>query len=90
MDNPTVTFQMPLDHLLEQLTEKLISKMPTVTRAPLPEIIDTAELCKRLAISEPTVIKLRKKKFPHFKLGVLIRYNWPTVVEFLQKKSITP
>ena len=49
------------------------------------EIIDRDELCKRLALSEPTIIRYEKKgKIPRLSIGNSIRYNWPAVVEALE------
>ena len=50
------------------------------------EIIDRGELCKRLAITEPTVIRWEKKgKIPALRIGSNVRYNWPQVIESLSK-----
>ena len=47
--------------------------------------IDTKELCKRLAITEPTVIRWRKKgKIPYLTIGSSIRYDWNAVLTALQ------
>jgi excisionase family DNA binding protein len=58
---------------------------------PLPEQenpIDTKELCKRLAITEPTVIRWRKKgKIPYMTIGSSIRYDWNAVLTALQAQK---
>ena len=80
----------PFDAITERLDDldKKISRLPQIQSAPPAEIIDTTELCKRLALSEPTVIKWRrKKKIPSFKIGSCIRYNWPEVIQFLNKQK---
>jgi hypothetical protein len=52
------------------------------------ELIDREELCRRLAISEPTVIRYEAKgKIPAIHLGAIRRYNWPKVVEALESKG---
>jgi hypothetical protein len=52
------------------------------------EIISRDELCKRLNISPPTAIRWSKKKLiPCFRIGSSIRYNWPKVIEALEKKG---
>ncbi|MBM3887214.1 helix-turn-helix domain-containing protein [Candidatus Dependentiae bacterium] len=54
----------------------------------LTEIIDRRELCKRLAITEPTAIRWSKKgKIPFFRIGKSIRYNWQIVIDTLEKKG---
>ncbi|RQP19920.1 MAG: hypothetical protein EAS52_00820 [Parapedobacter sp.] len=54
-----------------------------------PEIIDSKTLLKRLAISEPTLIRWRQKGIiPYIGLhGSVIRYNWPKVLEALESKK---
>lgn len=53
-----------------------------------PEIIDRAELCKRLNITPPTARLWESKgKLPVIKLGSNIRYNWTAVVEALERKK---
>jgi excisionase family DNA binding protein len=53
------------------------------------EIIDRTELCKRLAITEPTAIRWeKKKKIPAIRIGSSVRYNWHSVVNNLEKKII--
>ena len=50
--------------------------------------IDTKELCKRLAITEPTVIRWRKKgKIPYLTIGSSIRYDWNAVLTALQAQK---
>jgi len=52
------------------------------------EIIDRNELCKRLAITEPTCIRWKKKgKIPCFRIGSSVRYNWQNVIDILEKKG---
>ena len=54
----------------------------------LTEIIDRAELCKRLAITQPTCIRWEKKnKIPCFRIGSSVRYNWATVIQTLENKK---
>lgn len=50
------------------------------------EIISTEELSKRLNISVPTIIRMRKqKKIPYMPCGTAIRFNWHSVVKALEK-----
>lgn len=68
---------------LKSIEDKLMS-IPAITSSVAPEIIDTKELCIRLNISEPTVMKWRlKNKIPFIKVGSTIRYNWPSVVSHI-------
>lgn len=82
----------PFEEILCELKEikNSLANIPQAT-APIPaEIIDTRQLCERLGISEPTAIKWRnKKKIPSFKVGSSIRFNWPSVVMFLESNSKT-
>lgn len=55
------------------------------------QIIDRAELCKRLSITEPTVIRWEKKgKIPCFHVGKSVRYKWEEVIKALEKKGGKP
>ncbi|HLT07972.1 MAG TPA: helix-turn-helix domain-containing protein [Cyclobacteriaceae bacterium] len=52
------------------------------------DIIDGKELMTRLAISEPTLIRWRKRgKVPFMEIGSSIRYDWFKVLEALEKKG---
>jgi|JI6StandDraft_1071083.scaffolds.fasta_scaffold110499_2 hypothetical protein len=52
------------------------------------EIIDGKELIKRLNISEPTLIRWRKKsKIPFLQLGTSLRYDWRKVLNSLEHKN---
>jgi excisionase family DNA binding protein len=49
--------------------------------------ITTKELCAFLAITEPTVIRWKKKgKIPYFRIGSAIRFNLKDVLKALEKK----
>ena len=72
---------------LDQLESKL-SNLPIAAATARPEIINSEELCKRLDISEPTLIAWRKKrKIPFIQEDGIIRYNWPAVVAQLETKK---
>ena len=61
------------------------SDTPTL---PQKEIIDRQVLCKRLDITEPTVIRWEKKGLiPVMKFGGNIRYDWDKVVTALENKK---
>jgi len=78
--NPFETIHEEIKELKRTLIEaKIISP---------PEIIDRAELCKRLGITEPTVIRWEKRKrIPSFRIGSAVRYNWISVVKTLEDQS---
>lgn len=82
MYNPFEVINDKLDNL-----EKMISELQSKPENKIStEIIDRKELCKRLAITEPTAIRWeRKGKIPFFRIGSNIRYNWQSVVNTLEK-----
>ncbi len=50
------------------------------------EVITTKELMARLKLSEPSIIRYRKKgKIPFIQIGNSIRYDWEKVVHALEK-----
>lgn len=80
----------PFDAIMTELQELkgMIQASGKGEGSPAPDIIDGQELCKRLDISEPTLIRWRQKgKIPSFRIGASIRYNWPAVVAHLEKNS---
>lgn len=80
MQNSTDPFDVINDRLIA-LAAKFDALVPA-------EIINRAELCKRLDITEPTVIRWeKKKKIPSFRLGSCVRYNWPNVIKALEGKN---
>jgi hypothetical protein len=55
------------------------------------EIIDGKTLMERLNISEPTLIRWRKKlRIPYLQIGSSIRYDWYKVLNSLEKKKGGP
>lgn len=79
-------FETIVEHLI-RLEEKLsFHNPPSAPQAN--EIITRDELCKRLAITEPTAIRWEKKgKIPAIRIGSNVRYNWPSVIESLEKRK---
>lgn len=76
--------------VLECIKEALQSTSPTsqTDNDAQPEIIDTKTLLSRLDLSEPTVIRYRQKGvIPFLQVGSAIRYNWPKVLEVLEKRK---
>lgn len=79
-----------IDVIMAKLNEidAKLSSMPPGTAAPPAEIINSEELCRRLDISEPTLVSWRrKKKIPFIKIDGVIRYNWPAVISQLETKK---
>ncbi len=80
----------PFDEIFKRF-DGLESKIAEAGNVPIvtpPEIIDRDELCRRLDITEPTVIRWEKKgKIPCFRIGSSVRYNWPVVINVLEGKS---
>jgi hypothetical protein len=75
-----------LEILVENSIRRVLSEQ--IKTEPLCEIIDREELCKRLAITEPTAIRWEKKgKIPCFRIGSSVRYNWLIVLATLEKKG---
>ena len=84
MINPYELIQTQLNSI-----EEKINLITAASQSPIPpkEIIDRKELCKRLAITEPTVIRWEKRgKIPVLHIGNSVRYNWPTVIDALENK----
>lgn len=70
---------------IEQLDSKLtaIEKQQPINESP----IDGSELRKRLGISRPTEINMRRRgKLPFLLVNGNYRYNWQEVVKVLSKK----
>lgn len=82
---PLNEFEILVENSLRRVfTEQTPSTIPTT------EIIDRAELCKRLSITEPTCIRWEKKGvLPCFRIGTSCRYNWVKVLEVLENKKKT-
>lgn len=79
--------EIPYEEILARL-ERIEKKINDQKPFEQVEIIDRAELRKRLKISEPTVIAMeKKKKFPVIRLGTSIRYDWFKVVKSLEKQK---
>jgi excisionase family DNA binding protein len=79
-----------LDILLSRLDqlERAVKDISIPSPQAPDEIIDTKELCRRLAISEPTCIKMRQqKKIPSIKIGNSVRFNWPKVITAIEQKK---
>jgi excisionase family DNA binding protein len=82
MENPFYQISIQLQEIQDKLNCICINSPPVSQ-----EIITQDELCKRLMISKPTVIRwVKKKKIPVIKIGGLVRYNYPSVINALEGK----
>lgn len=81
-----------IDIILSRLNEienKISSIHPISQNQPV-EIITGEELCRRLNISAPSLIKSRKRgRIPFLLVGKSIRYNWNQVIAHLENKRLT-
>ena len=84
-----VTITQITPHELGSLIENSLNNiLSSKTQHVTKEIIDREELCKRLAVTSPTVIRWEKKgKIPRLMIGSSIRYNWPAVIEALESQA---
>lgn len=83
-----ITTHNELQEVLDAALQKAYSNLPVAEAGKVAdEIIDGKELMKRLGISEPTLIRWRKKgKIPYIQLGATIRYRYQSVLEALEVK----
>ena len=83
--------QMPIAiENIETIVQQIISELKELRASqPINEPpIDSKELMKRLAISEPTLIRMRKRKaIPFLEVCGHYRYVWIEVVKALQKNK---
>lgn len=81
----------PFDSIMVELNEikQMINQSrPQQQAKEVAEIVDSKEVCKRLNISEPTLIRWRKKKrIPFFMVGSAVRFNWTSVIKELEKNK---
>lgn len=81
----TVLSESDLANLIEGALQKGSNQK---IESETPEIINREELCKRLSITRPTVIRWeRKGTIPCFRIGSNVRYNWKSVIEALEKQK---
>ncbi|MEJ7740187.1 MAG: hypothetical protein WKF97_22430 [Chitinophagaceae bacterium] len=82
-----------LSHKLDEIKNLLVISSTSNTNTPqdrVNEIIDRETLCKRLGITEPTVIRHQKRgKIPFLQIGSSIRYDWNAVVQALVSNKLT-
>jgi excisionase family DNA binding protein len=71
---------------LDSIDQRLGNNPGSVNTPEKP--ITTKELCEYLNITEPTVIRWKKKgKIPYFRIGSAIRYNLKDVLKSLEKPT---
>ncbi len=81
-----VTSNEALELLLAKVINERLQSLPVALPGEPSEIINTETLCQRLNVSEPTIIRMRKKKkIPFMLIGSSVRYNYPDVVKALSK-----
>jgi len=77
-----------LKAIIGEVVGDCFAQNQTIKGVPQIDIIDRAELCKRLNITEPTVIRWEKKgRIPSFRIGSSVRYNWQRVIDILEGKK---
>lgn len=73
---------------LNEIKQMINQSRPQQQAKEVAEIVDSKEVCKRLNISEPTLIRWRKKKrIPFFMVGSAVRFNWTSVIKELEKNK---
>lgn len=90
MDKVILTTQEELETLVAKVLDSRIAQLtnPSPSLASASEIIDTDTLCRRLGVTEPTIIKHKKKGLiPFMTVGSAVRFNWPLVVKALENKK---
>ncbi|HTN00201.1 MAG TPA: hypothetical protein VL088_15700 [Pedobacter sp.] len=82
----------PFDLINDELRiikDQLSELAETQTTSPKTEIISGETLCKRLEITRQTLGRWRvQKRIPFIEVGRVIRYDFPKVVEALEKGRI--
>ena len=86
MVNP---FEEINNQLLEIKTLLSTNSGNTITQPSIEPPATTEELCKFLRISEPTIIRLKKKgKIPFLEIGGSIRFDKAAVIKAFEKNKI--
>jgi excisionase family DNA binding protein len=88
MVNPFEEIVERLERMEKMLAELVINAVKPVTAALNQNIVvTTKQLCKYLDITQPTVIRYRKKgRIPFFYIGSAVRFNLHDVIKSLEKK----
>lgn len=84
MDNPFFEIIEKLNEILLKLSASDLGTPKGENEKP----ITTLELCEFLGVTEPTIIRYRKKgKIPFFQIGSSVRYNKTKVIDALEMES---
>ena len=91
MDN-LILSQIPVEDLIALIKtavrEEIAAGHPTVDPFNAEKPITTKELCKYLGVTEPTILRWRKKgKIPFFCIGSAVRFRKNEVIKALEKKG---
>lgn len=92
-DNQVIFSQIPLSELLEMFRavvreELAAGHSSAVSSGYNNKPLTTKELCEHLRVSEPTIIRWRKKKvIPYFTIGTAVRYHLNEVIAALEAKK---
>lgn len=85
MNNPFDDLKGQLDRIESLLSNTSLGYTP---ERIIEQPITTDELCAFLRISEPTLIRLKKKsKIPFLEIGGSIRFDKAAVLKALEKKD---
>lgn len=90
--HPRITldqFPEAVELLLSEINElkALITEKQAVGNDHQERPITTKQLCEHLGITEPTVIRWKKKgKIPYMRIGASVRFNLKDVLKALEKK----
>lgn len=89
METVIVTTKEALEEIIAKALSNHLPSAGSIEGPKEPiEIINSETLCKRLDISEPTIIRMRKqKKIPWLQIGTAIRYDFHAVVKALENKK---
>ena len=83
MHNPFEEILKRLDHLEILITSRAPAE---VVQMKSNKPITMLQLCEHLGVTEPTILRWRKKgKIPFFKIGTAIRFNLTEVLKALHK-----
>jgi hypothetical protein len=83
-----IVLQFSVEELRQIVASEFAKVSPKAAAEVAVEIIDRAELCRRLSITEPTVILYEKKgKIPSLRVGSAVRYNYGAVLKAIESKK---
>lgn len=93
-DNQILFSQIPISELMEMFRAIVREELAACNAATInsgvinSKPLTTKELCEHLRVSEPTIIRWRKKKvIPFFTIGSAVRYHLHEVIAALEAKK---